>query len=93
MRKLAFWALMIVLMYAVVEIVLFTAVSIRFGRMFSFTGMEAARREVTAGEDPFGLADVPSRLRIHKEVVHPYLGYVYDPRVEQSTPYGISECA
>ena len=91
MRKFAFWVLMIVLMYAVTEILLFAAVSIRFGRMFSFTGMEAAHREVTAGSDPFGLADVPARLRIHKEVVHPYMGYVYDPRVETSTPYGISD--
>jgi hypothetical protein len=52
---------------------------------------EAQRREVNAGEDPFGMADVPARLRIHKEVVHPYMGYVYDPNVEQSSPYGISD--
>ena len=82
---------MIVLMYAVMEILLFAVVSIRFGRMFSFSAMEAARREVSAGSDPFGLADVPARLRIHKEVVHPYMGYVYDPSVEQSSPYGISD--
>lgn len=91
MKKLAFWALMVVIMYAALEILLFAAVSIRFGRMFSFTAMEAARREINAGEDPFGLADVPARLRIHKEVVHPYMGYVYDPTVEQSSPYGISD--
>src|SRR5262245_9447016 len=90
-KKLAFWAVMIVIVYAALEILLFAAMSIRFGRMFSFSAMEAARREVNAGEDPFGLADVPARLRIHKEVVHPYMGYVYDPTVEQSSPYGISD--
>ncbi len=90
-KRLAFWLLMIVLMYAVMELLLFAGVSIRFGRMFSFKEMEAARREVDAGSDPFGLADVPARLRIHKEVVHPYMGYVYDPSVEQSSPYGISD--
>jgi hypothetical protein len=90
-KRLAFWLLMIVLMYAVMEILLFAAMSLRFGRMFSFSAMEAARREVSAGSDPFGLADVPARLRIHKEVVHPYMGYVYDPSVEQSSPYGISD--
>jgi hypothetical protein len=46
---------------------------------------------VSAGDDPFGMGDVPTRLRIHKEVVHPYMGYVYDPTVEQSSPYGISD--
>jgi hypothetical protein len=91
MRTLAFWLCIIVLMYAVTELLLFAAVSIRFGRLFSFSAMEAARRQVDAGPDPFGLADVPARLRIHKEVVHPYLGYVYDPRVERSSPYGISD--
>ncbi len=92
MRKLAFWLLLIVLLYGVTELLLFAAVSIKFGRMFSFSAMEAARREVTAGADPFGLADVPARLRIHKEVVHPYIGYVYDPSVETSaSPYGISD--
>lgn len=91
MKRLAFWALMVVIMYAALEILLFATMSIRFGRLFSFGAMEAARREVTAGEDPFGLGDVPARLRIHKEVVHPYLGYVYDPSVEQSSPYGISD--
>ena len=82
---------MLVLMYAATELVLFAAVSIKFGRLFSFSTMEAARRVVDAGEDPFGFADVPARLRIRKEVVHPYLGYVYDPSVEQSSPYGISD--
>src|SRR5215510_9343861 len=86
MQRFAFWLILIVLLYGVTELLLFAAVSIRFGRMFSFSAMEAARREVTAGADPFGLADVPARLRIHKEVVHPYLGYVYDPSVEQSSP-------
>ena len=82
---------MLVVMYAVVELVLFAAISIKFGRMFTFGGFEAQRREVNAGDDPFGMGDVPARLRIHKEVVHPYMGYVYDPTVEQSSPYGISD--
>ena len=90
-RRFVLGVCMVVLMYAVTELVLFAAVSIRFGRLFSFSAMEAARRVVDAGPDPFGLADVPARLRIHKEIVHPYLGYVYDPRVEQSSPYGISD--
>ena len=91
MRKLALGLCMIALMYAATELVLFAAVSIKFGRPFSFSAMEAARRVVDAGADPFGMADVPARLRIRKEIVHPYLGYVYDPRVEQSSPYGISD--
>ena len=89
--KFAFALITIVLMYVITEVVLFAAVSLRFGRMFSFTEMEAARREIGAGPDPFGQADVPARLRIHKEIVHPYMGYVYDPRVEQSSPYGVSD--
>lgn len=91
MRKFAFWLCAIVLMYVALELLLFTALSIRFGRVFSFGVFEASRRVVEAGPDPFGLVDVPARLRIHKEVVHPYLGYVYDPSVEQSSPYGISD--
>jgi hypothetical protein len=59
--------------------------------VFTFSAFEAQRREVKAGEDPFGMDDMPARLRIHKEVVHPYMGYVYDPSVEQSSPYGISD--
>ena len=82
---------MLLVMYAAMELLLFAAISIRFGRMFTFSGFEAQRREVNAGEDPFGMGDVPARLRIHKEVVHPYMGYVYDPSVEQSSPYGISD--
>ena len=82
---------MVLVMYAVVELLLFAAISIKFGRMFTFSGFEAQRREVNAGDDPFGMGDVPARLRIHKEVVHPYMGYVYDPSVEQSSPYGISD--
>lgn len=79
-------------MYVVTELLLFTAISIKFGRLFNFSAFEAQRREVNAGDDPFGLADVPARLRIRKEIVHPYLGYVYDPGVERSSsPYGISD--
>jgi hypothetical protein len=82
----------IAVMYVVTELLLFTAISIRFGRLFNFTAFEAQRREVNAGDDPFGMADVPARLRIRKEIVHPYLGYVYDPGVERSaSPYGISD--
>ena len=77
---------MIAVMYVVTELLLFAAISIKFGRVFNFTAFEAQRREVTAGDDPFGMGDVPARLRIHKEVVHPYLGYVYDPSVETSSP-------
>ena len=90
MRRFAFAACMLLIMYAAMELLLFTAISIRFGRVFTFSGFEAQRREVNAGEDPFGMGDVPARLRIHKEVVHPYMGYVYDPTVEQSSAYGIS---
>lgn len=82
---------MIAVMYVVTELLLFAAISIKFGRLFTFTAFEAQRREVTAGDDPFGMADVPARLRIRKEVVHPYLGYVYDPTVETSSAYGISD--
>jgi hypothetical protein len=83
---------MIAVMYVVTELLLFTAISLKFGRMFTFSAFEAQRREVNAGDDPFGMADVPARLRIRKEIVHPYLGYVYDPTVERSaTPYGISD--
>src|SRR5678815_1727508 len=91
MRRLAMWTCMILVMYAGMELVLFAAISIKFGRMFTFSGFEAQRRQVNAGDDPFGMGDVPARLRIHKEVVHPYMGYVYDPTVEQSSPYGISD--
>lgn len=91
MRRFAFAVCMLLVMYAAVELLLFAAISIKFGRMFTFSGFEAQRREVNAGDDPFGMGDVPARLRIHKEVVHPYLGYVYDPSVEQSSPYGISD--
>ena len=90
MRRFAFAVCMLLVMYAAMELLLFSAISIRFGRVFTFSGFEAQRREVNAGEDPFGMGDVPARLRIHKEVVHPYMGYVYDPTVEQSSPYGIS---
>ena len=91
MRKFAFWLCMVLLMYAFTEVVLFAAISIKFGRMFSFNSFEAQRRVMDGGSDPFGLGDVPARLRIHKEVVHPYIGYVYDPSVETSSPYGISD--
>ena len=83
---------MIAVMYAVTELVLFAAISVKFGRLFNFTAFEAQRREVNAGNDPFGMADVPARLRIRKEIVHPYLGYVYDPGVERSSSHhGISD--
>jgi hypothetical protein len=83
---------MIAVMYVVTELLLFAAISLKFGRPFNFTAFEAQRREVNAGDDPFGMADVPARLRIRKEIVHPYLGYVYDPTVERSaSPYGISD--
>jgi hypothetical protein len=91
MRRLAFAVCMLLVMYAAMELLLFAAISIKFGRVFTFSGFEAQRREVNAGEDPFGMGDVPARLRIHKEVVHPYMGYVYDPSVEQSSAYGISD--
>jgi hypothetical protein len=91
MRRYAFRLCLILLMYVVTELLLFAAISIKFGRMFSFSGFEAQQRVMDAGGDPFGLGEVPARLRIHKEVVHPYMGYVYDPTVEQSSPYGISD--
>jgi hypothetical protein len=90
-RRFVFAVCMVLVMYAAMELLLFAAISIKFGRMFTFSGFEAQRREVNAGDDPFGMGDVPARLRIHKEVVHPYMGYVYDPSVEQSSPYGISD--
>ena len=91
MRRFAFWLGMIALMYIAVEPLLFTAISIRFGRVFSFGAFEASQRVVQADPDPFGMADVPARLRIRKEIIHPYLGYVYDPSVERASPYGISD--
>jgi len=81
----------VVLMYGVTELVLFAAISIKYHRVFTFTAFEAQRRVVDGGNDPFGTADMPARLRIRKEVIHPYLGYVHDPRVEQTSPYGISD--
>ena len=91
-RKFALALGMIAVMYVVTELLLFTVISLKFGRVFNFTAFEAQRREVTAGDDPFGMGDVPARLRIRKEIVHPYLGYVYDPTVERSaSPYGISD--
>ncbi len=91
MRTLAFRLGLVLLLYAVTELLLFAAISIKYGRMFSFSAFEAQQRVMDAGGDPFGLGEVPARLRIHKEVVHPYMGYVYDPSVEQSSPYGISD--
>jgi hypothetical protein len=91
LRRFALWLAVVVIMYAAVELVLFTAISLRFGRVFTFSTFEARRRDVNPGEDPFGLGDVPARLRIRKEVIHPYLGYVFDPSVERSSPYGISD--
>ena len=82
---------LIVGLYAVIELFAFTVVSLKFGRMFSFKEFEASRREVDLGGDPFGMGDVPARYRIRKEVIHPYLGYVHDPTVERSSPYGISD--
>lgn len=81
----------ILVVYAASELLLFAALSIRFGRVFSFREFEPRAREVTAGGDPFRLRSVPGRVRIQKEVVHPYLGYVYDPTVESSSSYGISD--
>lgn len=81
---------MIVVMYAAMELLLFAALSIRFGRVFSFNAFEAQRREVNV-VDPFGMGDVPTRYRIRKEVIHPYLGYVHDPGVEQASTFGISD--
>ena len=82
----------LVVMYVITELLLFAVISVKYGRVFNFTAFEAQRREVNAGDDPFGMADVPARLRIRKEVVHPYLGYVYDPSVERSaSPHGISD--
>ena len=91
MRWLAVRLAAIVIIYVACELFLFAVISIKFGRVFSFRQFEARPREVTAGEDPFQLATMPARLRIHKEVVHPYMGYVYDPTVEKSSPYGISD--
>ena len=51
---------MLLVMYAAMELLLFAAISIKFGRMFTFSGFEAQRREVNAGDDPFGMGDVPA---------------------------------
>jgi hypothetical protein len=86
------WAVRIaavIAVYLACELLLFVANIIAFGRVFTFSA--AAPREVTAGSDPFRIANVPARLRIRKEVVHPYMGYVYDPTVESASPYGISD--
>lgn len=91
MRRLALRLAAVLVIYVVCELLFFTVTSIRFGRVFTFSAFEARPREVTAGADPFRLASMPGRLRIHKEVVHPYMGYVYDPTVETSSPYGISD--
>ena len=89
-RRLAFFLCLVVLLYAATELLLFAAISIRYGRVFTFSAFEAQKRDVSV-VDPFGMGDVPGRVRVRKEVVHPYLGYVYDPTVERSSPYGISE--
>ncbi len=81
----------VVVVYLACELVVFAFVSTRYGRVFTFSAFEARPRDVTAGQDPFRLRDVVRRIRIRKEVVHPYLGYVYDPTVESASPYGISD--
>ena len=84
------WFGMVLVLYAATELLMFTAISLKYGRVFTFSGMEAQRRDVHV-EDPFGTADVPARYRIRKEVIHPYLGYVHDPAVEHTSPFGISD--
>ena len=79
----------VIAVYLACELLLFVAHFIAFGRVFTFSA--AASREVTAGSDPFRMRNAPERLRIRKEVVHPYMGYVYDPTVESVSPYGISD--
>jgi len=81
----------LVVLYAATELLLFTAISIKFGRLFSFDAFEARPRQLGDYENPFRMPDVPARIRIRKEVLHPYLGFVYDPSVEQSSPHGISD--
>jgi hypothetical protein len=90
-RRLALPLIAILVGYAVTELLVFTATSIRFGRVFSFSEFAVRPREVTAGMDPFRLRNTPARIRVRKEIVHPYLGYVYDPTVEESSPFGISD--
>ena len=41
MRRFALRLCLLLLMYVVTELLLFAAISIKFGRMFSFSGFEA----------------------------------------------------
>jgi len=86
------WLVLILLIYGATELFAFAAYSLATRTLFSFRTIEAEREQwVQSTEEVFGIDDIPARYRIRKELVHPCLGYVHDPAVEESSPYGISD--
>jgi hypothetical protein len=91
-RTILFWLALVVVASALTELGAFTVVSLVSRRWFSFEELQARRQQSNAqSESALRMLDIPARYVVRKEVVHPYLGYVHDPTVEQSSPYGISD--
>jgi hypothetical protein len=91
-RRILFWLVLVVVAYALTELGAFAMVSLVSRRWFSFEELQARRQQWNAqSEAALRTLEIPARYVVRKEVVHPYLGYVHDPTVESSSPYGISD--
>ena len=78
--------LLFLLLYGVVELASFVLYAVHYGSMFSFSALqqrkEKQRASVEVTEDEAASLDQGLGGRIGRRVVHPYLGYVYQPGTE-----------
>ena len=90
-----FWLALILLLYGVTEALAFVTYSVATKSRFSFRVLDADRHQWRLQPNSaFGIGDIPARYRIRKEVLHPYLGFVHDPTVDEDlsgSRYGISD--
>ena len=90
-----FWLALLLLFYGMTEGLAYVTYTVATRSRFHFGLLDAERDQWRLQTNTaFGLDDVPTRYRIRREVLHPYLGFVHDPTVDEdlkASPFGISD--
>ncbi len=89
-RKTIYFASMLLLLYASIEVLSVVGYGIVTGRMFRFADLQEARTRVRE-ERSYPMLAAPDRGPVpHWQVLHPYLGFVLhpSPREDSSNEYG-----
>ena len=86
-RRLAYWAVLLVLVYGSAELLSLLAYNVVAGEHFSFDKLQAKRERVISTPDEF--VERSRSFGFENQAIHPYLGFVLNPeKLSGATEHG-----